>query len=127
MEKAAIPNVVSSLHLGTAKALTAEQLMRSRYSAFALQQIDYIVQTTALGQQTALDKDAIAEWSKQNQWLGLEVVNANEKLDKTHAQVEFKAHYHDGQKAQIHHEVSHFVYHQQNGFSSTQRSICRSP
>ena len=38
------------LHLGTAKALTAEQLMRSRYSAFALQQIDYIVQTTALGQ-----------------------------------------------------------------------------
>lgn len=84
------------LHLGTAKALTAEQLMRSRYSAFALQQIDYIVQTTALGQQTALDKEAIAEWSKQNQWLGLEVVNANEKLDKTHAQVEFKAHYHDG-------------------------------
>ena len=86
------------LHLGTAKALTAEQLMRSRYSAFALQQIDYIVQTTALGQQTALHKDSIAEWSKQNQWLGLEVVNANEKLDKTHAQVEFKAHYHDGQK-----------------------------
>lgn len=52
--------------------------MRSRYSAFALQEIDYIVQTTALGQQTALDKEAIAEWSKQNQWLGLEVVNANE-------------------------------------------------
>lgn len=66
------------LHLGTTKALTAEQLMRSRYSAFALQQIDYIVQTTALGQQTALDKEAIAEWSKQNQWLGLEMVNANE-------------------------------------------------
>ncbi|MCU4564974.1 YchJ family protein [Acinetobacter sp. WU_MDCI_Abxc222] len=104
------------LHLGTAKALTAEQLMRSRYSAFALQQIGYIVQTTALGQQTALDKDAIAEWSKENQWLGLEVVNVNEKLDKTHAQVEFNAHYHDGQKAQIHHEVSHFVYHQQKWF-----------
>lgn len=30
---------------------TAEQLMRSRYSAFALQQIDYILETTALGQQ----------------------------------------------------------------------------
>ncbi|KHN68276.1 preprotein translocase subunit SecA [Acinetobacter calcoaceticus] len=104
------------LHLGTAKALTAEQLMRSRYSAFALQQIDYIVKTTALGQQTALDKDAIADWSKQNQWLGLEVVNAKEKLGKTHAQVEFKAHYHDGQKAQVHHEVSHFVFHQQQWF-----------
>ncbi len=32
---------------------SAEQLMRSRYSAFAKQQIDYIVQTTALGQQQA--------------------------------------------------------------------------
>ena len=97
------------LHVGQAHAETASQLMRSRYSAFALQQIDYIVQTTALGQQTALDKEAIAEWSKQNQWLGLEVVNANEKLDKNHALVEFKAHFHDGKQAQVHHEASHFV------------------
>ena len=100
------------LHLGTAKALTAEQLMRSRYSAFALQQIDYIVQTTALGQQASLDVGAIADWSKSNQWLKLEVLNSNEKLDKNHAQVEFKAHYHDGKQTQIHHEISHFVQHQ---------------
>ena len=86
--------------------------MRSRYSAFALQQIDYIVQTTALGQQASLDVGAIADWSKSNQWLKLEVLNSNEKLDKNHAQVEFKAHYHDGKQTQIHHEISHFVQHQ---------------
>ena len=97
------------LHLGQRIALSAEQLMRSRYSAFAKQQIDYIVQTTALGQQQALDVPAIKAWSESNQWLGLEVVQAQEKLDKAHAQVEFKAHYHDGQQAQTHHEVSHFV------------------
>ena len=39
----------------------------------------------------------------------MEIIQANEKLDKTHAQVEFKAHYHDGRQAQVHHEVSHFV------------------
>ncbi len=101
------------LHLGQAKAQSAEQLMRSRYSAFAKHEIDYIVKTTALGQQQALDVAAIADWSKANQWLKLEVVQAQEKLDKCHAQVEFKAHYHDGQQVQIHHEISHFV--QQNG------------
>mgnify|MGYP003600336101 FL=1 len=97
------------LHLGQAKALTAIQLMRSRYSAFAQHEMDYIQKTTAVGQQAALDMVAIANWSKSNQWLKLEIVQSNEKLDKTHAQVEFKAHYHDGQQAQEHHEISHFV------------------
>ena len=101
------------LHTVQAKAQSAEQLMRSRYSAFARHEIDYIVQTTALGQQQALDVPAIANWSKSNQWLRLEVVQADENLDKTHAQVEFKAHYHDGKQAHVHHEVSHFV--KQNG------------
>ena len=104
-----------ALHLGQKKAETAAQLMRSRYSAFAKQEIDYIVKTTALGQQQALDVKAIADWSKANQWLKLEVVQAQEKLDKNHAQVEFKAHYSAldaaDQSTQIHHEVSHFVKH----------------
>ncbi|NHC04401.1 YchJ family protein [Acinetobacter sp. 187] len=97
------------LHLGHANAQSAQQLMRSRYSAFAKQQIDYIVGTTALGQQAHLDVAAIADWAKSNQWLKLDIVQAQEKLDKHHAQVEFKAHYHDGKQAQVHHEVSHFV------------------
>lgn len=101
------------LHAGQKKAETAEQLMRSRYSAFAKHETDYIVQTTALGQQQALDVKAIADWSKANQWLKLEIVQAQEKLGKNHAQVEFKAHYSEqnspDSQVQIHHEVSHFV------------------
>lgn len=96
------------LHLGTVHAKTAVQLMRSRYSAFALEQIDYIVQTTALGQQATLDRDAIAVWSKTNRWLTLEVLEVNEQIDKSHAMVEFKAYYDDGQPQQ-HHETSYFV------------------
>lgn len=105
-----------SLHLKQQVAQTAEQLMRSRYSAFALQQIDYILQTTALGQQSTLDRAAIADWSQSNQWLKLDVVQHQPKLDKTHALVEFKAHYHDGTQAHIHHEISHFVLHQQQWY-----------
>ena len=97
------------LHLAVQKASSAEQLMRSRYSAFAKQQIRYIQATTALGQQANLDLPALAAWSTSNQWHQLELLEVNEKLDKQHAMVEFKAYYvHDGQ-AEIHHERSYFV------------------
>lgn len=96
-------------HLHQANAPSAEKLMRSRYSAFALQHIDYLIETTAKGQQAYLDRQAIQAWSEQNQWLRLEIVATQEKLAKYHAQVEFKAHYHDAQAEQIHHEISHFI------------------
>lgn len=102
-------NCCLPFHDGSQKAPSAEKLMRSRYSAFSKHLLDYIVKTTAIGQQTALDQQAILDWAKANQWMKLEVVQAKEKLDKNHAQVEFKAHYHDGQSQQVHHEVSHFV------------------
>jgi SEC-C motif-containing protein len=104
------------LHEQKQFAQDAAQLMRSRYSAFALQQIDYLMNTTAVGQHPFLDRVAIADWSKSNQWLKLEVIQHQPKLDKTHALVEFKAHYHDGTQAQIHHEISHFVLHQQRWY-----------
>lgn len=104
------------LHLGQTQAQSAEQLMRSRYSAFAKYEVDYILKTTAVGQQAVLDVAAIADWAKSNKWLQLEVIQANEKIDKNHAQVEFKAHYHDGEKAQIHHELSYFVKFQQHWY-----------
>lgn len=99
------------LHLGQLHATSAEQLMRSRYSAFAKQQIDYVLHTTAIGQQAALDKVAIRDWSQANQWLKLELLPNPLKLDKQHAQVAFKAHYHDGTAMQLHQEVSYFVLH----------------
>ncbi|NCU24339.1 YchJ family protein [Acinetobacter haemolyticus] len=104
------------LHLKQGVAEHAEQLMRSRYSAFALQQIDYILETTALGQQSSLDRAAIADWSQSNQWLKLDVIQHQPKLDKNHALVEFKAHYHDGKQQHIHHEISYFVVHQQRWY-----------
>ena len=97
------------LHQGQTTAATAEQLMRSRYSAFALQQIDYIVQTTAPGQQADLDIPALRDWSTANRWLGLQIINVQPRLGKHHAKVEFIARYHDGQQLQQHQELSSFV------------------
>lgn len=104
------------LHLGQKTAQTAEQLMRSRYSAYALCHIDYIVQTTVPAQQPLLDVPAIREWSQKNLWLGLEVIKHLAKIGKRHAQVEFKARFKDSNSSaaveQVHQELSAFVLHE---------------
>lgn len=97
------------LHEGQANANTAEQLMRSRYCAFVKQQIDYIIQTTALKQQIALDRQALLGWSQSTDWQALEVIHHQPKLDKSHASVEFKAYYDEGGAQKVHHELSYFV------------------
>lgn len=98
------------------KAETAERLMRTRYSAFALVKPDYIVKTTVPAQQALLDINAIESWAKETDWAGLEIVEHTPKLGKRHAQVEFKAYFNAKDNAgdlagkiQAHHELSTFV------------------
>lgn len=88
---------------GIHNAPTAEKLMRSRYSAYAVQAVDYLIATTHSSTRKNHSKSAVLEWSKSNQWLKLEVVEATENT------VEFKAYFLDGRlKAQMHHEKSFF-------------------
>ncbi|SIQ30462.1 YchJ family protein [Aquipseudomonas alcaligenes] len=94
------------LHQGQ-PAPSAEQLMRSRYSAYTLGLIDYLVATTLPAQQAALDSDSMRAWSLGSTWLGLEV-EASELLD-THAFVTFTARWHDGHGEHSHRERSAFV------------------
>lgn len=98
-------------------ANSAEQLMRTRYSAFVLVKVDYIVKTTLPAQQALLGVKAIEAWAKETDWAGLEIVQHTPKLGKRHAQVEFKAYYNvvnntaDNltEQMQAHHELSAFV------------------
>lgn len=96
-----------------ARAESAERLMRTRYSAFVLVKVDYIVATTVPAQQALLDIEAIESWAKQTDWAGLEIVAHTPKLGKRHAQVEFKAYFNTSDNKadglQAHHELSAFV------------------
>lgn len=89
---------------------TAEALMRSRYSAYVFNLVDYIVETTVPAQQSLLNKVEIGQWSSETHWLGLDV-HFHRLVGKKHAQVEFTAHWQDanGQRHQ-HHELSAFVH-----------------
>lgn len=90
--------------LGVRKAPTAEALMRSRYSAYAVHNAEYLWLTTSPKERKNHSKADMLEWAKSNQWLKLEVLNASETI------VEFKAYYLDYRLvAHVHHEKSFFM------------------
>lgn len=99
-------------HAGT-PAPSAELLMRSRYSAYVLGLIDYLVATTLPAQQAALDRAGMTAWSAGSVWLGLEV-ESTEVLGgrPEHARVTFTARWHDAAGEQQQRERSAFVQHQ---------------
>ncbi|MCQ9422575.1 YchJ family protein [Pseudomonas sp. LJDD11] len=91
----------------------AEKLMRSRYSAYVLSQVDYLLDTTLPAQQHALDRNAIAQWSARSTWLGLEVEDTEVLGGKPeHAFVTFTARWHDEHGEHSHRERSAFVQNQ---------------
>ena len=96
-------------HKGTL-APTAESLMRSRYSAFAKNNIKYIGETHIPGTED-FDESEAQEWATGSTWKKLEIVKTfqgNEDHDK--GVVEFKAYYSDSEgKDYCHHEISDFV------------------
>ncbi|WP_425914456.1 YchJ family protein [Pseudomonas sp. GWSMS-1] len=103
-------------HAGT-PAPSAEALMRSRYSAYALGLIDYLVRSTLPAQQANLDQHAIQAWSQGSTWLGLEVEQA-QLIDgePQHAYVTFTAHWRDESGEHSHRERSAFVRHNGNWY-----------
>ncbi|MDO4998161.1 MAG: YchJ family protein [Neisseria sp.] len=96
------------LHQGAAAA-SAEALMRSRYSAYCLQDIDYIVETTVPSQQSLLNRADLQAWSEQTQWCGLDIWHNAPKVGKQHAQVGFTAYFTADGTRHEHRELSGFV------------------
>ncbi len=59
---------------GKKLAKTAEELMRARYSAYALEEVDFIMESHTEEAGTDVDRESTAQWSKQSEWLSLEVL-----------------------------------------------------
>jgi SEC-C motif-containing protein len=83
---------------------TAEALMRSRFSAFAIPNGEYLWETTSPGKRKFHNKKSLQEWGEINDWTKLEIVDTP-SMNK----VEFKAFYTDEDgNPQVHHELSTF-------------------
>ncbi|MFV5695408.1 YchJ family protein [Flavobacterium sp. LB3P122] len=88
---------------GIQKSPTPETLMRSRYSAYVTQEVDYLLVTTQVSERGYYSKAEILDWAISNKWQKLEIINITENT------VEFKAYFLDSKlQKQIHHELSTF-------------------
>ena len=91
-------------------ALTAEDLMRSRYTAYTLAEIDYIMKTHHSSSRPLSEYMEIKKWAKRVKWLKLEVLNTKDGLENDEEGfVEFKAHFKELFKKKVIHENSYFV------------------
>ncbi len=96
-------------HLGRAKPETAEQLMRSRYSAYFFRLTDYLVSTTHPDTRGADLRARIEESIYQVNWRFLTIISSSKggKGDKN-GKIEFIAEYFEDEQPQKLHERSRF-------------------
>ncbi len=95
---------------GRQSAETAEALMRSRYSAYAKTEIEYLYQTTHTSHQAKFNHQESAAWSKRAQWIALDLLRTEKGgPDDDIGLVEFVAHYREKERRVKHHEVAEFV------------------
>ena len=90
--------------------LTAESMMRARYSAHTLADMDFIVNTHHPDSAADINIEGTRSWAEDSQWLGLDILGTQRggEDDKT-GKVEFIAHYRDRNgNRQHHHEISLF-------------------
>lgn len=88
---------------GDRLAKSAEELMRSRYSAYVRGDGRYLVLSSVKENQYQDDAELIEEFSSSVEWLKLDVLHVEKNV------VEFKAYYKEGDSIKVLHERSNFV------------------
>lgn len=93
-------------HLWQKNAPTAEKLMRSRYSAYALRNVEYLIKTW---HPKTLPRK-LAEEINEAKWIDLTIHKSWDSQEQNEAFVEFTARFRNASgKAQKMHEISRFI------------------
>ncbi len=94
---------------GERPAATAEALMRSRYSAFAKAEPEYLEASLHPDFRSDFDADATKKWAEESEWTGLEIVSKDGGTDNDETGVvEFIAAYRQNGRDFSHHERAEF-------------------
>ncbi|MFT4780536.1 MAG: SEC-C motif-containing protein [Pseudohongiellaceae bacterium] len=97
-------------HLNKGNTETAQQLMRSRYSAFVLANVDYLMQTHHCVTRPIKDKKATVKWAESVEWIKLEVLETINGLENDkEGTVTFNAYFYENGNIEVIHEKSAFV------------------
>jgi SEC-C motif-containing protein len=86
--------------------------MRARYSAYAKEQVAFILDTTHPGQRDQYTAEGIRRWARNSEWRGLTIIAAEggTAADDT-GTVEFVAEYIEKGQRRRHHESAQFQRH----------------
>jgi len=83
--------------------------MRSRYSAYAVGQVDYIVETHDPRTIDELDRSSAEHWARNSTWKDLQVLSVlRGGEDDSDGEVEFVARFDFEDEEQTHHETARF-------------------
>ena len=94
---------------GSRSADTAEALLRSRYTAHATKEFEYLFNTTLPSSRREDDTKGTAAWSRKLDWQRLEIRHVEQGgPEDTTGVVEFVARYRKDGQAFDHHEVAEF-------------------
>ena len=97
-------------HLNHGNTETAQQLMRSRYSAFVMANGAYLMHTHHSTTRPTAEKKAIVKWAKSVGWIKLEVLETTKGLKKdTAGTVTFNAYFYENGNMDVIHEKSAFI------------------
>ena len=103
-------NCCKQKHTNNASIRTAEDLMRSRYTAFTKGMGDYLMRSHHSSTRPINQKTEITTWSNSVKWIELELISTSQGgVDDQEGTVEFKAHFKEKGKKTFIHENSMFV------------------
>lgn len=89
---------------------TPEQLMRSRYSAYCIKDIEYLISTHFPSKRQLNEREILMQTIHGTQWLGLKILKTDEsQISQGVGYVEFAAFYKSAEEGQLH-ENSKFIY-----------------
>lgn len=97
-------------HNNLSKVSTAEQLMRSRYTAFVMGKGDYLMESHHKSSRPLKEKSSITTWAKSVSWIGLEILETKKgKENDTKGTVTFNAFFYENGRVEVIHEKSNFI------------------
>jgi SEC-C motif domain protein len=95
---------------GERPAETAEQLMRSRYTAYVKKEIDYLATSLHPDHRKGFDPKITRDWAESSEWHKLEILGTRAGgTDDAEGEVEFIATFTQKGNAMKHHELATFT------------------
>jgi SEC-C motif-containing protein len=111
---------------GQRSAETAEQLMRSRYSAYVMKEIDYILSSLHPDHRADYDEQSSRAWAESAEWQGIKIVKTiGGGPADSEGQVEFVVSYAEKGVKQEHHEISSFKKAGDTWYFTTGKTVAK--